>query len=571
MRKTFAGALIVGLAFLLFQTQAFSVQEDTAELSFSKTAVSRKNVHLYTVQQGDVLSAIIRRLPGITEKDVPVYYEMTRKLNPGLKNLDRLSAGQTLVLPGKSPLAPDAAASDAARPGLAGDGSGRQDYRVKKGDTLIHILRRELGMKTVAPTTLRRVQSLNPSIRNVNRIYAGQKIVLPGGPATLPAAAQAPPTTEILTPAAPEEAIQQAAPTADARGAAVLPPAARLAVIRHIVTQMNGNMITSGNYYLPVSKTEQVTIDCSAIPVVEFEDRTTLFLDLERRANRQLKKIISDRWSNYHLVAIDEKDDIIVILKKMFQTTKTYEIAKAQSPLSVSSAPPLEILVDWVITARGSRKTSTGVQGIRLVYEENPLLPRAVVNAARRHAAAITEISPVSGLTAKTEEIYSLPPLTVLPVSTAKEFTLALLAALNLPAEKDADVQVFNLARDGFNLSVKADLAVSAGERRTLIFSRRLPGQFIGVLEKAGHDLIFIDDADDPAKNLEKVLRGLRVLFTTGYFTFSGLDKNQPPYEFGFAGTKIRGGKDIYVVNFDFNPELRGLLQENWSASVIRY
>ena len=110
MRKTFAGALIVGLAFLLFQTQAFSVQEDTAELSFSKTAVSRKNVHLYTVQQGDVLSAIIRRLPGITEKDVPVYYEMTRKLNPGLKNLDRLSAGQTLVLPGKSPLAPDAAA-----------------------------------------------------------------------------------------------------------------------------------------------------------------------------------------------------------------------------------------------------------------------------------------------------------------------------------------------------------------------------------------------------------------------------------------------------------------------------
>ncbi|MBP7341017.1 MAG: LysM peptidoglycan-binding domain-containing protein [Syntrophaceae bacterium] len=575
MRKTFAGAFIVCIVTLLFQMQAFSVQEDTAELSFSKTAVSRKNVHLYTVEKGDVLSAIIRRLPGITEKDVPVYYEMTRKLNPDIRNLDRLSAGQTLVLPGKSPLAPDAAASDAARPALAGVGSGLRDYRVKKGDTLIHILRRELGMTTAPQKALRRIQSLNPSIRNVNRIYAGQKIVLPDDPASsafpLPPAAR---TTEIQTPAAPEEPPGQDAASADARGArgaAVLSPAARLAVLKHIVTQMKGNMITSGNYYLPVSKTEQLTIDCSVIPVVELDNRTTIFLDLEHRSNRHLKKIIGDHWNNYHLVAVDDKDDIIVIMKKIFQTTKTYEITKAQTPLVVGSAPALEILVDWIITPRAPRKASAGVQGIRFVYEASPLLPRAVVNAARQHAAAITEISPASGLAAKAEELYALPPLTTLPAAPARDFSYALLSALNIPAQKDTDVQVFNIARDGFNLSVKADLSVVRGDRNILIFSRPLPTQFIGVLEKAGYHLIFIADEDEPSKNMEKILRGLGVLFTAGYFSFSGRDMNQPPYEFGFTGTKIRAGKDIYAVDFDFNPELRGLLQEYWSASVIRY
>jgi hypothetical protein len=70
---------------------------------------------------------------------------------------------------------------------------------------------------------------------------------------------------------------------------------------------------------------------------------------------------------------------------------------------------------------------------------------------------------------------------------------------------------------------------------------------------------------------MEKILRGFNFAFTSGYFTFSGLDKNQPPYNFGFSGTKIKTDKDSYVVNFDFNQELRGLMQKTWSANIVRY
>jgi hypothetical protein len=66
-------------------------------------------------------------------------------------------------------------------------------------------------------------------------------------------------------------------------------------------------------------------------------------------------------------------------------------------------------------------------------------------------------------------------------------------------------------------------------------------------------------------------LRGLGIPFVQGYFTFSGLDKNLAPFTFGFNGTKIRNDKNLYVIDFDIDPGIRGLMQELWSADIARY
>lgn len=578
MRKTFwLVFMLCVLSNVLFYSQALS-SEDTAQLTFSKTAVPKRNYHTYTVQKGDMLSTIIRKLPGITAKDIPRYYRMTKELNPDIADLDRLYAGQTIILPGKNIVVQQEKTAASDSKSLSSEASGSETYQVKKGDSLIRIVRRKFHIKTGTQKMLLEIQSLNPNIKNLNHIYIGQIIHLPDGQTALKSL----PVNAIKNPAIiPEEKVSvippvEGPPVADtkaveAKESIFLPPVKRLAVIKHIITQMNGSMITSGNYYLPISKTEQLTIDCSIIPVVELDDKTTVFLDLGNRSNRHLNKMISERWSNYQLIKIDDKDDIIIILKKIFNKNKKYEIAKAQKPFSLGSQPVMEVIVDWVIAKKDVNTSSSKTQGLRVVYENNALLPRAIVNYARQHSLIITEISPGKGLVGKPEEIYSLPSITTLPTSSAKDFSSALLSYLNIQGESDADVRVFNIAKDGFNLSIKTDIVVTHGEKKTLIFSRDLPPQFVNILQKAGNELIFISDQDKPAKNMEKILRGFNFVFTSGYFTFSGLDKNQPPYNFGFNGTKIKTDKDIYIVNFDFNPDMRGLLQETWSANILRY
>src|SRR5512145_2763526 len=289
MGKIFRRAFILCfLSTFLFYSQALAANEDTAHLTFSKTAVSKKYFQNYTVQKGDVLSAIVRRLPGITEKDIPRYYQMTKELNPDIADLDRLYEGQTIRLPGKSQAI---AETTAPPPAFAASGSkdaGSQAYRVKKGDSLIRIVHRELRISSHTQNALLEIKSLNPNINDVNRIYVGQIIRLPEGqtPAKASFAAAvkkdiAPAGEKVQVIAPQDESQAQDTKDGTAKESIILPPAERMAVVKHIITQMNGSMMTNGNYYLPVSRTEQLTIDCSVIPVVELDQKTTIFLDLE--------------------------------------------------------------------------------------------------------------------------------------------------------------------------------------------------------------------------------------------------------------------------------------------------
>ncbi len=544
------------LSSALFYSQALAEKEDTAQLTFSKTAVSKKPAHAYTVQEGDVLSEIINNLPGVTRKNISNYYKMTRDLNPNITDFNKLYVGQKILLPAQSALK----ASQKTMP------AGSQTYRVKKGDTLTHIIRRDLRIKSGSQTQkiLLLIKSLNPEIHDVNRIYIGQIVRLPGG--------KMPTTTGEIPEELPEQkerAVKEVEKVAP-KETVVLTAPARLQVVKHVITQMNGTLTTTGNYYLPVSGTEQITIDCSVIPVVEI-DNQTIFLNTGNRSIDHLKKIIRGYWSNYHLIRIDTGDDVITTLKKIFSNTRNYEIVRSHKPVSAGTRPSLNVVVDWVISTKGTKTSPSIIQGLRFVDANSNLLPRALVKYAAEHSLILTEISSGKGLAQKSEEIYSLPPKTLLPRSSVKDFSHALLASLNIPTEKDVDVKVFDIKRDGYNLSLKADVAATYGGKKYLIFSRNVSPEFINMLQKSGNQLIFVSERDEPSKNMEKILRGFNINFTSGNFTFSGLEKNQPPYTLGFSGTRIKTDKELYLVNFDFNNDLRGLMQETWSAGIIQY
>jgi hypothetical protein len=159
----------------------------------------------------------------------------------------------------------------------------------------------------------------------------------------------------------------------------------------------------------------------------------------------------------------------------------------------------------------------------------------------------------------------------VYPTTSAKDFSYALVSNLGLTAEKDVDIKIFDTEKDGINLAIKADVVVKNNSKKYVIYSRDLSQQFITVLNQAGNELIFVTDREPPKSIMEKILRTINVPFVSGYFTFSGLDKKQAPYSLNFSGTKIKTNKDLYVIDFDIDQEIRGLLQEVWSANIAKY
>jgi LysM repeat protein len=568
MIKRYVLVLVVIIVSVALVYQPVAAKEDTAQITLEKTAVSKKKLYTYTVKQGDLISTIIRHIPGITEENISNNYKLIKELNPNISDLDNLEPGQPLVLPGK-PFT-ETAEKDTSTSSSQISSTRETHYTIKRGDTLYKIVRRELKItETNIPKTVRIIKSINPGIINVNKIYPGTAIKLPGRTIFV----KTPDETkavkrEVVTlfkkPIQPEKIIE-------IKEKKVMAPEARIAVLKQVITQMNASITTTGNYYLPIPKTGQVTIDCSKIPVIEFEDGTTVFLDLENHARNNLRKIISDNWANYYLVKVNKNDDVIAILKKVINTNKNYSMTKSEKPMMIGALPPVEIIVDWVIVNTLHKQAQPFKQGLRLIYENNLLLPKSIKNYSQKNGLIITEISEETGIVGKPEEVYSLPPMPVLPTTSAKDFSYALVSYLGLSAEKDVDIQVFDTEKDGFNLSIKADVLVRNENKKYIIYSQSLSQQFANTLKQAGNELIFVNDNDAPKNIMEKILHGLNISFTSGSFTFSGPEKNQAPYALNFSGTKIKTDKDFYVVDFDIDQQLRGLLHESWSANIAKY
>ncbi|MGA2553681.1 MAG: LysM peptidoglycan-binding domain-containing protein [Smithella sp.] len=549
---------------------AAAAKEDTAQLTLKKTAIPSKKLYTYKVKKGDVLSNIIKSIPGVTEEDVSKYSELIKELNPNISDLDNLEAGQSLILPGKPLTETENNETDIKTAVTHHIASiGRKYYLIKRGDTLVKIIRRELKNETNIEKILKVIKSINPGIKNVNRIYAGAVIRLPGKTLFVK-------IPEEIRPAAPEVATlskksNQPEKIIEIKEKKVISPEARLAVLKQVITQMNGSITTTGNYYLPIHKAGQITIDCSIIPLIEFDDNTIVFVDLENHVNNYLRRMISDNWANYFLVKVDKNDDVITILRKIINTTRNYRMSKSEKPLVIGAVPPVEVIVDWVIERSLPHRQPRAIQGLRLIDENNLLLPASIKNYCQKNGLTITEISDETGITGKPEEAYSLPPMPVFPVTSAKDFSYALLTYLGLNAEKDVDIQLFDTVKDGFNLSIKADVLVKNEDKKYIIYSHALSHQFTNALKRAGNELIFVKDSNSPKNNMENILHGMNIPFTSDNFTFSGLSKSQAPYTLKFSGTKIKTNQDLYVVDFDIDQELRGLLQEVWSVNIARY
>ncbi|NMD04639.1 MAG: hypothetical protein GYA72_02225 [Deltaproteobacteria bacterium] len=246
-------------------------------------------------------------------------------------------------------------------------------------------------------------------------------------------------------------------------------------------------------------------------------------------------------------------------------------MTKQNKPLTIGAPLSAEFFVDWVIKETTTRQIPPLTQGLRILYENDLLFPRALKNFAQRNGLIITEISAQKGIVGKPEEIYSLPPVTKYPSTSAKEFSYALLSDLGLRPEKDVDIKIFDTEKDGINLSIKADVLVNTGDSKYIVFSRELSPQLINVLTQAGNKLIFLSDNDSPKYIMERMLQAMNIPAYFGHFSFSGLERKQASFTLSFSGTKIKTSKDIYVIDFNIAQEIRGLLQEMWSANIAEY
>ena len=541
--------ILLSLTFLTVTSNDPFAEEDTAHLTFQKTATLSAKTHPYVVKEGEWLLQIMRAQTGITTHRLTVI----KKLNPQIDDLNKIKPGQVVILP------------EMERPTVreGEDSSQTMNYTIRKGDSISRIAMRELNVKLPElRKTVDDIKQLNPDIRNYNMIYPGRTLQLPR-------------RSIVITKQEVKAQVAESSPKVvkdEAKDKPVILPRAHLDIIKVVINRMNGALITLGKYYIPIPELGQVTIDCSTIPIVELDDGSSIFLDFGNRMPDTLKKMIQSNWKNYHSVEIFISDDTAAILQKIVNASNTYSMTRRTTPYTIGAIPPLQLSLDWIITKR-TKEGKPYLQGLSFVSDNSQLLPKPMIIYAERNGMMMTEILNGQGVASAPDEKYTLPQMSNMNVSNNMELVNSLLYELGYQTIRDSEVGILDAAASGFDLSIKADLLAKKGDKQIIIVSKKIPQQFVDSLKTRGTETVSIDAGETKKSVIEKVLKTTNTPFSFVSFSFSVPEKtDKPTGTISFPAFKITRDKgDFYLIDFDIDRDIYGLLNNKWEVNIVRY
>ena len=541
--------ILLSFIFLTATFEAVFAQEDTAHLSFKKTAILKTNTRTYVVKKGEWLLEIMRTQVGMTSHRITII----KKLNPHIKDINRIEPGQVVILPEMEP--PAGAERDDTSPTMA--------YTIKKGDSITRIAIRQLKVTNLSEVikTVNDIKRLNRNIKNYNIIYPGQMLELPRRGIVI--AKQEAKVSEAESPTKIED-ISKEKP--------VILPETRLSIIKHVIGLMNGSLITTGKYYVPIPQVGQVTIDCTTIPAVELDDGSIILLDFSDRIPDTLNNMIQASWKNYHPIKINDRENTATTLQKIINASINYAMTKRTTPYIVGNSPPLQLSVDWMIT-KSMSEGKPYLQGLSFVTDDTQLLPKPMIAYAEKNGLIITEIMEGSGVVSASDEDYTIPQVSTINASTNTELINALLNDLGYPTAKDTEVGIFDTTKDGINLSIKADLLVKKGDKQIILLTKKIPQQFIDTLRNRGTEVLFFEEKETRKAVIERVLQAMNVPFSFNSFSFSIPEKtNNPKGTISFPAFKIARDKGFfYLIDFDIDRDIYGLLHDRWEVNIVKY
>ncbi|MDP2735810.1 MAG: hypothetical protein Q8P12_06410, partial [bacterium] len=228
---------------------------------------------------------------------------------------------------------------------------------------------------------------------------------------------------------------------------------------------------------------------------------------------------------------------------------------------------------DWVIARKNSPGGVPYRQGLFFLSDASQLLPRPLIRYAGKNGLILTEIVAGTGIADKQEGRSELPAAAFLSGAFPLDTAFNLLAFLGHQATRDADVNIFDTVKDGFNLTIKAGILLNSGDRQILFHAKKAPQQFLDILKEKNTEVIFIADDEEGRSVVEKTLRALHIPFSPGTFSFTLPGKaDKPLATLSFSGLKADTDRGpLYLINFAMDRDMQELLRLRWGAEIVSY
>ena len=305
----------------------------------------------YQVKQGDWVLKIFRQKGEIANDDFREFLGIFQRLNPHVKDINRIRPGQVVDIPLKK----------LAQGNLPGQSSGvvtipfvmisnpkemiekhAQTYTIKKGDTVSTLIANQFGGRygnTTYSQGLELFKAVNPHIKDINRIYAGQKIYMPD-PSIREQSwysslfDEAGGLVERMTDSAASASdASPPQPTTPAASGPISPVAdpATTSPVADAASAIGGRLLDKGTYFFPMQEEKDFELDLSRYPMIDLQNGAKVILTREDRVMNVDLALLRSYWDDVNVVKVPDEatsqDILQAVLSSMTVDASSNQLA----------------------------------------------------------------------------------------------------------------------------------------------------------------------------------------------------------------------------------------------------
>ncbi|WP_025323999.1 LysM peptidoglycan-binding domain-containing protein [Deferrisoma camini] len=264
------------------------------------------------IRPGESLWKILRKEYRVDPEAMAAFVAAFRELNPGV-DPDRLRPGQTVKVPFKIEERIQSAENAAAA----------EAYTVRPGDSVWKILKSRYGVtRDRMPQALAAVARANPRIRDLNRLYVGQRLRIP--PDLVRASgARTPPPFEV--------------------------PAFHASILRTLEA-LGCRVTDTGETFLPLGRGRTLRLPAADFPLVTGPSGRRVLLDPARRLAPALAREVETAWGYRVVQGVDPDPE--TRLGRLLPLLGFYEITEGARTVSLGDGAELLVLARWSVVPR---------------------------------------------------------------------------------------------------------------------------------------------------------------------------------------------------------------------------
>ena len=499
----------------------------------------------YQVQKGDWVLKIFRQKGEIAHEDFREFLGIFQRLNPHVKDIDRIRPGQVVDIPLKK----------LAQGVLPGQSSGvvtipfvmisnprelikkhTQTHTIRRGDTVSQLIANRFGGRFGNLTYnqgLKLFQSMNPQIKDINRIYAGQKIYMPdpsmreqswydslfdaeGNLVEEPAASAgaAPPPQGPAAAAAPER-LPASGPESSGG-----PPAEAAAI-------MGGRLLDKGTYYLPMKQGKDFELDLSRYPIIDLQNGSKVILTTQDRVMNVDLPLIRSYWEDVSVVKVAENASTEEILEAVLASipdeTGTNRLAFDDQGVSIS------VSAKWIQSAPSADGSVPRHTCIIPITSAAQRTHEAVVRYLDQNDIVLKEVLTGSS-DAAPPPVSTLAAPDIVRIDGRSQRTLVASFAQAMGFHYSPNTSI-SFPYAGIQVKALSNLLSFGNGKELLIDFGDLYGDAIKAIQDTGLEILQIDADTAPLEIIQRLMEAAGMAYTRSPVFYGA---NRPP-EFNTA------------------------------------